>query len=373
MSQISLLPPAPPQDEGELLLWLRLIRSRRVGPSTFWRLLAEHGTAKDALGALPGIAAAAGVSDYEVTCEKQARAELKAGRLAGAALIAAGDPRYPVALAEITDAPPLLWAMGRLELLKRPALALVGARDASSLGLRMARKLARDLGQDGRVIVSGLAAGIDAAAHEASLPTGTIAVMPGGVDVIYPPDHAVLAQEIAQSGLRLSENAMGTRPKAHQFLARNRLISGLAQAVIVVEAAAKSGSLNTARHAADQGRDVMAVPGHPMEARAFGCNALIRDGATLVGGARDVRNALPLPADRTDSPTGPKLEEARPTDPDATHLQRDILGLIAPKPISEDEVIRTLALPPAMVSSLITKLELAGQLTRDPGGRLAAN
>ncbi len=224
-----------------------------------------------------------------------AEAEIDAGRRAGARLIAYGAPGYPAHLADIPDPPPLLWAMGDVAHLARPMVALVGARNASSLGLRMARKLAADLSEAGVVVVSGLARGIDTEAHKAALKGGTVAVMAGGVDVIYPPENAVLAQEIAEKGVRLSEEPMHLQPQARHFPQRNRMISGLARALVVVEAAAKSGSLITARAALDQGRDVLAVPGHPFDARAAGCNMLIRDGATLVRASRDVIEALDLP------------------------------------------------------------------------------
>nr|WP_245866824.1 DNA-processing protein DprA [Kandeliimicrobium roseum] len=274
------------------MVWLRLLRSRRVGVSTFFRLLRECGSAADALDALPSIARAAGVDDYQPCPAAVAAAELRAGRLAGARLVAYGAPDYPAALLGLSDPPPLLWALGDLALLGRPAVALVGARNASSLGTRMARRLAADLGAAGHVVVSGLARGVDAAAHLGALKTGTIAVMAGGVDVVYPAENAVLAQEIAETGLRLSEQPMGLQPLARHFPRRNRIVSGLSRAVVVVEAAAKSGSLITARDALDQGREVMAVPGHPFDARASGCNMLIRDGALLVRGADDILAAL---------------------------------------------------------------------------------
>jgi DNA processing protein len=281
--------------------------------------MGEHGSAEAALAALPGVARAAGVEDYRPCPAGVAEAELAAGRAAGARLLLHGRPGYPAALLDLPDAPPALWALGDPGLLARPALALVGARNASSLGLRMARALARDLGAAGQVIVSGLARGVDAAAHEAALEHGTIAVMAGGVDVLYPSENAALARRIDDAGLRLSEQPMGAVPRARHFPARNRIIAGLARAVVVVEAAARSGSLITARTALDQGRDVLAVPGHPFDARAAGCNALIRDGAPLVRGAEDVLETLAptaepgLPLETSDGATGPH-PGSRPSD-----------------------------------------------------------
>jgi DNA processing protein len=274
------------------LAWLRLLRSRRVGAATFRRLLSEHGTAQAALDALPSIAAAAGERSYTPFSESAARAELAAGARARAQMLFLGAPGYPTALAAIPEAPPILWIIGDAALLARPCVALVGARNASSLGTRMARALAKELGAAGFTVVSGLARGIDAAAHAAALETGTVAVMAGGADIVYPAQNAQLAAGIAARGACLSEQPMGLEPQARHFPRRNRIVSGLCRAVIVVEAAARSGSLITARCALDQGREVCAVPGHPFDARAAGGNMLIRDGATLVRGAEDVRAAL---------------------------------------------------------------------------------
>nr|WP_240610970.1 DNA-processing protein DprA [Oceaniglobus ichthyenteri] len=342
--------------------------------ATFFRLMAEHGCADAALDELPKIAAAAGVSDYKPCPVGVAQAELKAGRLAGARLIAHGEPDYPLPLYDLADAPPLLWVLGDIKLLSRPSIAIVGARNASSLGTRMARKLADDLGQAGHVIVSGLARGIDTAAHVAALPHGTVAVMAGGVDIVYPAENAVLAQEIGEKGLRVSEQPMGLQPQARHFPRRNRIISGLVRGVVVVEAAARSGSLITARDALDQGRDVLAVPGHPFDARASGCNMLLRDGATLVRNAEDVIAAL-----------GPAVEDHAPPDPPAapaptspkrglreTHtLHQQILDRLGPSPLAEDQLIRDLSLSAGEIAPQLISLELDGRITRQPGGLVA--
>ena len=368
-------PPLPPTSEDEQFDRLRLLRSRRVGIATFKRLLIEHGTAQNALAALPEVARAAGVSNYEICPEAVVVAEMKAGRLAGAVLVAQGSATYPAALDALSDAPPFLWAIGDVDLLNRPAIAVVGARNASSLGTRMARGLARELGEAGHVIASGLARGIDAAAHLAALDTGTIAVQAGGVDVIYPAENATLAEDIAARGLRLSEQPMGLQPMARHFPARNRIISGLSQATIVVEAAAKSGSLITARDALDIGRDVLAVPGHPMDARASGCNMLIRDGATLVRNAADVLEAL--------APIAPQVEPELPlAPPDAPHkdrrtlaetaaLHQQILDRLGPAPVSEDQLIRDLGAGADKVAPVLLDLELDGAIDRAPGGLLS--
>jgi DNA processing protein len=288
----STTPFTPPTTEDDRLSWLRLIRSRKVGPATFHRLLAEHGRADAALEALPAMARSAGLHDYEPCPVGVAAAEMAAARKAGMRMICWGTADYPVELADLPDAPPVLWLRGDPSVLFAPMVALVGARNASSLGRRMAARLAQDLGAAGLTVVSGLARGIDAAAHEAALPTGTVAVLAGGADVVYPPENADLLARIAGAGAVLSEQPPGLEPQARHFPLRNRIISGLALGVVVVEAAEKSGSLITARNALDQGRDVMAVPGHPVDARAGGCNLLIRDGCTLVRSADDVLEAL---------------------------------------------------------------------------------
>ncbi len=384
-------PLAPPTTEEDALRWLRLVRSPRVGIATFFRLMAEHGSAAAALEALPGIARASGAEDYAPCPTGVAEAEMAAARRAGARLVAFGSAGYPATLASIADPPPLLWAIGDLALLGRPATALVGARNASSLGLRMTKALARGLGEAGQVVVSGLARGIDAVAHEAALPTGTVAVLAGGVDIVYPPENAALAARIAAEGLRLSEQPMGLEPQARHFPRRNRIVSGLAHAVVVVEAAAKSGSLITARIALDQGREVMAVPGHPFDARAAGCNILIRDGATLVRGSGDVLAALGQGQVLAEHPGAPPAAmdtaegvHAAAAEPPAGHrgaasgkaamaggAAPAIIALLGPSPVSEDQLIRDLGLSAQAVAAELLSLELEGRVARHPGGLLS--
>lgn len=366
----SLPPPLPPASGRERLAWLRLIRSRRVGIATFFRLLAEHGSAEAAFIALPEVARAAGVDDYRPCSEAAARAEMKAGQAAGARLLAFGEPEYPAALTDLADPPPLLWARGAMAVAARPAIAIVGARNASSLGLRMARRLAGDLGEAGFPVVSGLARGIDTAAHRAALATGTVAVLAGGVDVIYPAENAGLADEILPQGLLLSEAPMGTAPQARHFPLRNRIVSGLVRAVVVVEAAARSGSLITARAALDQGREVLAVPGHPFDGRAAGCNMLIRDGATLVRSAADVIEALATPP-TPEPPPLPSPAPERRSPEEIRDLHNQILARLGPSPLPEDQLIRDLARPAAEVGPALIRLELEGAILRDGGGMLA--
>ena len=364
-------PPLPPTSEDDRFHRLRLLRSRRVGISTYKRLLIEHGTAQNALAALPEVARAAGVARYEICPEGVVHAELKSGRLAGATLIDAATLIYPPQLRDLSDAPPFLWAIGDISLLQRPAISMVGARNASSLGTRMAKSLATELGQLGYVIVSGLARGVDAAAHLAALDTGTIAVQAGGVDVMYPAENTELALNIAAKGLRLSEMPMGLQPMARHFPKRNRIISGLAQATVIVEAAAKSGSLITARDALDQGRDVLAVPGHPFDARAAGGNMLIRDGAVLIRNANDVIEALaPISPEQPTLPLDePKSNKRDLRETSQLHMQ--IISRHGPSPIAEDQLIRDLKTTPAKVTPILLDLELDGQIARQSGGLLA--
>jgi DNA processing protein len=304
-------------------------------------------------------------------------AEIKAAKAVKARLLCLGDGDYPSALADITDAPPLFWAIGDTAHFARPVIGIVGARNASSLGTRMARALAQELGSRGYVIASGLARGIDTAAHVASLKTGTIAVMAGGVDVIYPSENAKLAQDIRDQGVLLSEHPPGMTPHARHFPARNRIISGVSSAIVVVEAAAKSGSLITARDALDQGRDVLAVPGHPFDARASGCNMLIRDGATLVRNADDVVAALPQRAAPQRAAQADLLADIPPPPPEkrslreTASLHQQILSRLGPSPVAEDQLIRDLSVPAGHVGPALVDLELDGKIRRQSGGLLS--
>ncbi|MEM8591931.1 MAG: DNA-processing protein DprA [Pseudomonadota bacterium] len=367
-------PPLPPISEEDLYLSLRLLRSRRVGPATFYRLVDEHGSIAAALAALPEVARAAGEPNYAVCPEGVVKAELKAGKRAGARLLTRGHAGYPRELAKLDDAPPLLWARGPLRVDAKPQIALVGARNASSLGTRMTRRLAAELGEAGFTVVSGLARGVDTAAHASALDTGTIAIVAGGADIVYPAENAELMGEIAKTGLILSEMPMGLQPQARHFPRRNRLISGVSRAVVVVEAAAKSGSLITANIALDQGREVFAVPGHPFDARASGCNMLIRDGAMLARGAHDIVEAL------EDTFQQPALPLAVPDDPTpkspatlrkVAALHSAIIERLGPSPMAEDQLIRDSGAAPEQVSSALVDLELEGRIERQSGGLLS--
>jgi len=272
--------------------------------------------------------------------------------------------------------PPILWARGDISLLNKPSIGMVGARNASSLGGRTARMLAAELSEQGHVIVSGLARGIDTSAHIASLELGTIAVLAGGVDVIYPSENAHLARDISLKGLLISEQPMGLAPQARHFPRRNRLISGLSIGLVVVEAAAKSGSLITARNALDQGREVLAVPGHPFDARASGCNMLIRDGATLVRSAADVLETLAPLAPDAPTPQSELSLNIPPPPPErrglaeTAALHQQILSRLGPSPLPEDQLIRDLAQPAATIGPVLIELELDGKISRAAGGML---
>ncbi|WP_371156819.1 DNA-processing protein DprA [Jannaschia sp. 2305UL9-9] len=350
---------------------LRLSRSRRVGPATFRRLIAEHGDGVRALAALPGIAADAGDDRYRPAEEAEIRREIAAARKAGAKLLTLGAPGYPRRLAEVTDAPPVLWAQGNTAMLNKRCVAVVGTRNASSLALRMTRALGRDLADAGIIVVSGLAKGVDTVAHASALEGGTIAVHAGGLDRIYPAENAELAKQIAERGCALSERPFGLSPQARDFPRRNRIVSGLSLAVVVVEAAARSGSMITARDALDQGREVMAVPGHPMDGRASGCNNLLRDGATLVRNVDDILDVLsedPHPEHVAQMP-----QDTPP--PVATDdLEARILTLLSPTPVGEDQLLRDLSAAGAIeaqtLAAHLSEMELAGAVGRRPGGGL---
>ena len=368
---LSTHPPLPPTTEDGRISWLRLLRSPRIGPRSFHRLLAEYRTAEDALAALPEIARASGDRRYQPCSPDFAAAELRAGSKMGARLLAVGAADYPPLLMQLDDPPPLLWALGNVALLSRPALAMVGARNASSLGRRMARKLAKDIAAKGIAVVSGLARGIDTEAHSAALPYGTIAVQPGGIDVLYPRENAELARAIAGQGLRLSEQPIGMAPQARHFPARNRIVSGLAQATLVVEAAHRSGSLITADHAARQGREVLAIPGHPLDPASGGCNLLVRDGATLIRSCADILEAVPAyaatPAAPAPAPAPPAPRAMRPLR-EIADLHRKILGRLGPSPVAEDQLARDLGARADRLAPALTDLEIEGRVTRETGG-----
>jgi len=360
--------------DDQRLDWLRLIRSENVGPRTFRMLLNHCGSAGAALKALPDLARRGGAARAVRICTRaEAEAELAAAAKMDVALVALGEDEYPAQLATIDDAPPLLAVRGNSAVLNHPMIAMVGSRNASAAGVKIAQQLARDLGAAGLVVVSGLARGIDAAAHRASVVTGTVAVLAGGHDRVYPPDHAPLLEALVANGAAVSEMPFGYEPRGRDFPRRNRLISGLAHGVIVVEAARKSGSLITSRMALEQNREVFAVPGSPLDPRAEGSNALLKQGAVMVTEAEDVLAVLrPIIGDRPAPPLGEPLSEEGSQAPEASPDARArVIGLLGPTPVTPDDLVRLSGTSTTTVQATLLELELAGRLKRQQGGRVA--
>jgi len=356
--------------DAERIDRLRLIRADHVGPRTFRSLLRHCGSARAALERLPEFARRGGASrSQRIPSEADARAELEACAKLGISLIAPGEAGYPPRLAELDDAPPLLGVRGAIDVLMRPMIAIVGSRNASAAGLKFAQVLARDLSDAGFVVASGLARGIDQAAHRASIEGGTVAVLAGGHDRIYPPEHVDLLHGLLALGAAISEMPLGYVARAHDFPRRNRLVSGASLGVIVVEAAMRSGSLITARLAAEQGREVFAVPGSPLDPRAAGTNDLIKQGATLITEAADVIQAVePIMG----GPMTFREDDREPFAPNPGEAEREhIVGLLGPTPILLDDLIRLSGASPAVVRTVLLELELAGRLERHGGGLIS--
>lgn len=359
--------------EDDRIACLRLIRSENVGPRTYRQLLERYGDAGTALEALPDLARRGGRRERFLPCPAaKAEAELEAAARLGAQTLIVHGHGYPPLLAALDDPPPVVHLIGRADVFDWPAVAVVGARNASAAGVRFARRLSSELGEAGVLVVSGLARGIDTAAHHGALNSGTVAVFAGGLDVIYPPENGDLAAAIAEHGALISEMAPGTEPQARHFPRRNRLIAGLALGVVVVEAALRSGSLITARLAAEQGREVFAVPGFPTDPRHAGTNRLLRDGAGFVEGVADILEVVspmqPHPASAA-QPQPILNQEVTPLDIDRERsVVEDLLG---PTPTDVDEIIRQGKLTPATVMTILLELELAGRLDRLDGNRVA--
>ena len=390
--------------------WLRLIRSENIGPRTFYALLNQFGGAGAALAALPGlIARRSGGRRIAIANVAECEIEIAELRRRGVSLVALGEPEYPPALSAIESPPPLIAVRGRLDVLQTPMVAIVGSRNASASGRTFTERLARQLGAAGHVIVSGLARGIDARSHQASLQSGTVAVLAGGHDRIYPAEHLALLEAILEHGAAVSEMPMGWEPRGRDFPRRNRIIAGLSLATVVIEAARRSGSLITARFAAEHGREVFAVPGSPLDPRAEGTNALLREGATLCTGAADVIEAL-APLIRSGAATPPPLGERARTEqfwdewdsleghvpttvagaecdvsrspplatetanrrlgPDADSVRDTrarIIDLLGPAPIAVDDLVRAAEASVAEVNMVLLEIELAGHLERHAG------
>lgn len=355
----------------DLIDRLRLVRSPGIGPVTYRQLIARFGSAAAALAAVPDLAARGGGKPPRLTTIAEAEREGARVEALGARYLVLGQGLYPSSLAELDDAPAVLTVKGDLRLLDRPMVSLVGARNASAAACRFARQLAHDLGQQGVTVVSGLARGIDSAAHDGSLETGTIGVVAGGLDIFYPPENEARQKAMSERGLVIAEMPPGTEPRARHFPYRNRIIAGLSLGTVVIEAAPRSGSLITARLAAEAGREVMAVPGSPLDPRAQGCNQLIRDGATLIQNAADVLEEVGPTQRALASPRTPfQPGEPQWLDGDAGALPiiEDLLG---PSPVPVDEIIRLSGAPSGAVQMALLELDLAGRLDRHAGGKVS--
>lgn len=350
-------------DPAERFARLRLARTDRIGPVAFTQLIGRYGSALNALDALPDLVRKSGAASIPPPVETVER-ETAAGEAIGARLLVLGDPDYPEMLAALDPPPPILWTRGRVDLLNQPSVAIVGARIASAGGQRIARGLAQQLGQAGHVVVSGMARGIDAAAHEGALATGTVAVLGGGVNDIYPSEHAGLYARLTEHGCVVSESPVGARAQARDFPRRNRIISGLSRGVVVVEAEVRSGSLITARLAAEQGRDVFAVPGSPLDPRARGPNELLRQGAILCEGIEDIDRAFNTLRTLREPPADPMRFDG---DIDDAFLDR-VAALLSPTPTPRDEIARALNAPVSQVAAALLELSLSGRADLLPGG-----
>ncbi|RWO18716.1 MAG: DNA-protecting protein DprA [Mesorhizobium sp.] len=361
--------------DRQRLSWLRLIRTPNVGAATFRDLINGFGSAETALEMLPELMVSGGARKaVRIPTVAEAEAELETARRAGARFVGIGEADYPPLMKSMDHPPPLLAVKGEGAVFRLPAVAIVGARNASLAGIKMARTLAAELGRDGFGIVSGLARGIDTAAHQGSLASGTIGVLAGGLDLPYPPENAALCNEIAErGGAIISEMPFGWQPRAQDFPRRNRLVAGAALGLVVVEAALRSGSLISARLAGEMGRLVFAVPGSPLDPRAAGANALLKDGATLVTEAADITGAI-APLVGKLAPRTPLLEEPpdfSATPPPGEDDRAGVIEALGPTPVAIDEIIRHTGLHPAQVFMVLLELDLAGRLERHAGGNVS--
>ena len=352
---------------------LRLARTHRVGPVSYRQLVARFGSATAAIAALPDLVRRSGGRAAKVADPVDIEAEVERVQRLGGEYLFVDSDRYPHQLGELQNAPIALIVRGDTKLLKKPAIAMVGARNSSAASCRFARQIAAELGQSGHVIVSGLARGIDTAAHQGAMEHGTIGVIASGLDIAFPPENKALQDEMGERHLVVTEYPPGTEPLARQFPHRNRIIAGMALGTVVVEAAPRSGSLLTARMATESGREVMAVPGHPLDPRAQGCNQLIREGATLVQSASDIIEAVshidPRAANRFNAPPA-ELFETGGADPDDS-ARSLLVGLLGPVAVSVDELVRQAELPAPVVQMVLLELELAERLQRHAAGRVS--
>lgn len=360
----------PTQDEA--FARIRLLRSPNIGPVSYSQLLRRYGNAQAALEALPEVAARGG-KPYRPAAEDRVAAEVAATKRAGARYLFHDSPDYPATLAQSESAPPILTIRGDATFAVRPCVSIVGARNASAAAVKLSRQFAIALAEAGLTVVSGLARGIDGAAHRGALSGGgTIGVIASGINIAYPPEHGELQEEVAERGLLIAEQPPGTEPLARHFPSRNRIIAGLSAGTLVVEAAPKSGSLITARLAGEYGREVMAIPGSPLDARSHGCNQLIREGAILVQSPEDVIELL------SGFDGAPRSTFREPTPAFAFHEAlsdepADIAALLTTAPIAIDELIRQSGESPASVQLALLEMEIGGGLVRHAGGRVSRN
>lgn len=359
--------------DRQRLAWLRLIRTDNVGPATFRDLINRFGSAEAALEALPELAKRGGARKLRIPPEEEVVAEIELAQRLGASFIAIGEPEYPPLLTGIDHPPPIIAARGRLELLREPAFGIVGARNASLAATKLAQRFAAELGREGLILVSGLARGIDAAVHQASLSTGTIGVLAGGLDKPYPPENDALHAALCEEGVVLSEMPFGWSPRSRDFPRRNRIVAGCSYGLLVVEAAIRSGSLISARLANEMGRLVFAIPGSPLDPRAAGTNGLIKQGASLVTETRDIVEALvpligKLPPNYQGAEEPPDLSGA-PAPEDDDRMR--VVDALTVAPVEVDELIRFTGLMPAQITLILLELDLAGRIERHPGGKVS--
>ena len=359
--------------DTERRAWLRLARTQNVGPVTFANLIARYPNPIDALAAVPQLARRGGGNELRVPSDDDARRELDALNQLGGRMVATVEPEFPKGLAALEAPPPLISVLGHISVLQREMVAIVGARNASALGRKFAQTIATKLGEANLVVASGLARGIDTAAHEGSLRTGTCAVVAGGIDIVYPPENQALYERIRAEGAIVSEMPVGQAPQARHFPRRNRIIAGLARGVIIVEAAEGSGSLITANYALEQNREIFAVPGSPLDPRAKGTNRLIREGATLTETAQDVLNVLrPILGGSFREPdSAMRGGDMTASEGDTDRVRKQIVELLGPAPVDVDELIRQTKAPVGAVLTVLLELELAGRLMRYPGNKVS--
>ncbi len=365
----------PRLSDRQRLAWLRLIRTPNVGPATFRDLINRYGSAENAIGMLPELMLNGGAMHrVRIPSPQEAEAEMDAAARFGARFVCIGEPDYPAILKTIDHPPPLLAVKGETAAFRLPAVSIVGARNASLAGVKLARSFASELGREGYCIASGLARGIDTAAHQGSLSTGTVAVLAGGLDMPHPPENTDLLHDIVEhGGAVVSEMPFGWQPRAQDFPRRNRIVAGLGLGLLVVEAAKRSGSLISARLAGEMGRLVFAVPGSPLDPRAAGTNGLLKDGAILTTEPADVLQALAPLAGFGAAPPG-KLEEPpdfSATEPPGEDERARVVETLGPVPVEIDEIIRHTGLHPAQVFMVLLELDLAGRLERHAGGHVS--